>query len=242
MHDDGGLSRLQARVRTRVAASQALVARAHARTIGVDGRADAAFARAEAQLDHVARALPAVYGLAGTRPAHEVPDRLLQAARSVYRGCRSIGLAGMDVAADGTCSPRSVASTGVAGEVDAAQWACEEGPGVDALELDQVAVMRVADLGADDARCTWPRFTAAALELGVRTSLSIALPWRRWRTAPAVGVITLYAAEAHAFPEPESRGLLLGAWAGSELLHRTPAEIYDAVVWRPQEMPASWSS
>jgi hypothetical protein len=156
----------------------------------------------------------------------------------VYHGCGSISLTSVHVAPDGRPSCATVAATGAAARLDATQYALGEGPTIDAVELDSVAEVRADDLAADGS---WPELRAVACASGVRSTLSISVPWTRYHGAgPMVGAITLYAPDAHAFVESEAVGLLLGAWAGSVLTGEEPADVYDAPLCRPRDIPAGW--
>ncbi|MCD2194706.1 hypothetical protein LQ327_15135 [Actinomycetospora endophytica] len=246
-HDrDAELSLVRARVREMVDRSSKLMARAKDRARVHEGSAFAGFVHAEAQLNHAADGLPGRYGLP-PEEHRDVLTRLLEAAGSVYRGCRSISVASVGEAdEDGRRRYSTPAATGRAGSLDAAQYALGEGPGLDALELDQVAVVSSDDLAGDNAGRAWPRFSAAAGALGIRSCVSVAIPWTRSRvdavdpTPDAIGAINLYATEPRAFDEPEAHGLLLGAWAGAVLTGRDPAEIYDAIIWRPRDLSPEW--
>ncbi|UXA21324.1 GAF and ANTAR domain-containing protein [Mycobacterium sp. SMC-4] len=78
-------------------------------------------------------------------------------------------------------------------ELDIAQTAANEGPCLSALREHRTVHM--ADMAADGR---WPRFTAAALERGIRSSLSFQL-----FVAPNnnLGSLNLYARELHVFDD-----------------------------------------
>lgn len=243
--DENGDASQRARIRSRVASSRALMTRARARSRQNELRAHAGFENAEALLNHAARALPAVYRFSDLAAAGgDLPAYVREAAHSVYHRSEWISVVAVDAGSAAPPTTRTLAATGRAEELDEAQRTCGEGPGLDAIDLDQVAVLTVPDLAADEAYRSWPRFAVLATDLGARSAVSVALPWRRFRGPgqPAdrlvVGAINLYATQAHVFGEPEATGLLLGAWVAAELSGRDPAEIYDAVLWRPGRVPA----
>lgn len=242
---DRDMSLLRARVRDRVHDSHELVARATTRGRAHEQRADADLQHAERQFDRAASGLPGVYGLAlhhrdGT--ARDALGHVLETARRVYHGCHSVGVTTVlhHGPTDRWC-PVTAACTGVAGPLDAAQHALGEGPCVDAVELDQVGVVHAEDLADVDVAGSWPRFSEVARACSVGSALAIGIPWTGRGTAdrPAVGAITLYAPEAHAFVEPEARGLVLATWAGSVLTGARPADVYGVPVLRarPGRLP-----
>lgn len=53
--------------------------------------------------------------------------------------------------------------------------------------------------------------------------------------------VSLYAMYPATLAALEARGLVLGSWAGALLSGQRPAEVYDAIIWRPSHVPAEWS-
>lgn len=94
-------------------------------------------------------------------------------------------------------------------EADRAQEVNREGPCLDAIREHDT--FRVDDLENDQR---WPRYRPAALELGVRSSLSFQL----FTEARTLGALNLYSRRAHAFDEDaEQIGLLFAAHAAVAL-------------------------
>ena len=104
----------------------------------------------------------------------------------------------------------SRASAGVlAREVDAAQDRLGEGPCLDAIWMR--GTVRASDLETEGR---WPRFTAEALQLGVRSSLSFQL----FVDSDTLGALNLYAREPDAFGrESEDIGQVLASHAAVAL-------------------------
>ncbi|MEJ2888433.1 hypothetical protein [Actinomycetospora aeridis] len=228
------LGMVRARVRARIESSRTLIGRARTRAAGHDR--DATVARAHAR-DHLGRMIIswiAVNGLATPTAADGSEDVLrlvLDATRALYDECSSISITTVDQL-EGDARPYSTAlGTGVAPSVDAAQYRFREGPCVDALEMDMVSAVRADDLtGRGDAE-RWPHLSRAADALGVRSALSIAVPWSALRCGlqvdqRAVGAINLYASAPRAFGQTEVQAMMLGAWAGSVMSGNEPAAVF----------------
>jgi hypothetical protein len=169
----------------------------------------------------------------GGRTDNEVLDLILDRARALHGGCCSASVTVVEQLAGDRSPYRSVVATGIAETLDAAQYELGEGPCIEAVELDTIAVLRADDLSSCGERRTWPLFSLAAQELGVRSAQSISLPWtplsvglhpKRW----TVGAINLYADRAHAFTQPERDGTLLACWAGAVISGRRPTELFSA--------------
>jgi hypothetical protein len=167
------------------------------------------------------------------RAADDVLDLILDRARTLYGGCGSASLTLVEQLGEEHPPYRSAPATGIAEFLDLAQYEFGEGPCVEAVELDMIAVVTAQDLSSPDERRDWPRFSRAAQDFGVRSALSIALPWtplraglhpERWTVAS----INLYADRAHAFTQPERDGTLLGCWAGAVISGRQPVELFSA--------------
>lgn len=239
------LAVLHARIRDRVDTSKKLVASVRDRARDHRDRALTGFTAAERQLDHIADGLPALYRLAAT-PEKDGADDLfgvvLAAARSVYPGCdaTSVTTIAHSVTLDEHW-PVTAAATGLAASLDTAQYGFGEGPLVDAVELKQIGTVLASDLEDEEVRRTWPRFSRIARRSGIRAVISIGLPWVAGASRPVVAAVTVYAADPATLAAPEARGLVLGSWAGALLSGQRPAEVYDAIIWRPSHVPAEWS-
>ncbi|MEJ2863061.1 hypothetical protein [Actinomycetospora flava] len=228
-------SPLRARVRAEVDASRALRRRAEDRARAQRGYTATVDRRARAQRARAVNAWPSAHGLvahADTLRYEDVLALVLEAATALYGGCRSVSLTSIDQLSGDQCSYSTVASTGESGAVDAAQYRLDEGPCIDAAEMDLVASVRADDLASVEGARFWPRFSEAAGMLGVRSSLSISVPWSAFRVGlqadqHAVGAINFYGSEAHAFDRSEVQAAMLGAWVGSILSGREPAEVYE---------------
>ncbi|NMO93133.1 hypothetical protein HH311_25505, partial [Actinomycetospora sp. TBRC 11914] len=189
---------------------------------------------ARQQCREVLNAWPALHGLASHLDLRRYPDVLglvLEAASALYRGCRSISLTSVDQLSGDECPYSTVASTGESSAVDDAQYRLEEGPCIDATAMDLLTSVCADDLTTEVA--CWPRFCEAAGALGVRSTLSISLPWSAFRLGlqaeqHAVGAINFYSAEVHAFDRSEVKAVMFGSWAGSMLTGRRPAEVYES--------------
>lgn len=148
---------------------------------------------------------------------HDVAGRVLRAAQELF-GCGSISVTAVDQLG-GTPQPlRTTAHTGIADALDAAQYRLREGPCIEAVELDMVADVRAADFAATPDRRSWPRLAETATALGVRSAMSIAVPWSAGRVGLhaeqwALGAINLYAPEPGVFIHSERDARLLAAWA-----------------------------
>ena len=101
------------------------------------------------------------------------------------------------------------ATSELARAVDAAQYQTGQGPCLDTLYTQ--ATVRVPDMGGETR---WPEFTARALELGVGSTLAIAL----YADADDLGALNLHSGHVNAFAdESEHVGLLLAAHAAVAL-------------------------
>jgi GAF domain-containing protein len=94
-------------------------------------------------------------------------------------------------------------------EIDRAQERLGEGPCLDAVF--EHPTVRIGDIGDEDR---WPRFTAEAADLGVRSMLS----FRLFVTGGNLGALNLYSAHPRAFDEEsESIGLVFASHAAIAL-------------------------
>lgn len=165
----------------------------------------------------------------------DVLQAVLERVNAVFPDCQSTSIT--------TVSSRpairalrytTAASTGVASTADAAQYALEEGPCLEAVELDHVTVVGTGDLMNDDyPTAAWPRFAAAVQDLRIRSVISIGIPWTSYWTGPVspneppVGAINLYATRPHHFLGKECKAIKLGVHIGARLTGADPAEVYD---------------
>ncbi|NMO94075.1 hypothetical protein [Actinomycetospora sp. TBRC 11914] len=173
---------------------------------------------------------PARHGLTGEPAGEAVFGCVLDAAQRLFGGCDTVSLTVVDQLGEQECRYRTADSVGVAELVDAEQFSLGEGPCIDAVEFDMVAGVCADDYAADRESWSWPRHSKSALLHGVRSSLSIGVPWsamrvglqsRRW----ALGAINLYAREPHAFGRPEQYVRGFGCWAGALASGTTSAEV-----------------
>lgn len=230
----GSTRLVTSRVHVEAQASRALTALATDRARAQRRDAAALRERARRQLWQMLNMWPAAHGLASTPGAlryHDVLELVLQAATALYGGCRSISLTSIDQLGGDPYPYTSAAATGGSSAIDAAQYRLEEGPCIDATAMDMLTAVHADDLVTPDAHGCWPRFSETAGTLGVRSSLSIALPWSAFRVGlqadqRAIGSINFYSSEAHAFDHSEVRAMMFGAWVGSMLSGKTPAEVY----------------
>lgn len=103
------------------------------------------------------------------------------------------------------------ASSGEVEKADALQHELREGPCVDAAVESRVVWS--ADLASDDR---WPRWGPRAVELGLRSILSVELHSRERR----VGALNLYGEQARDFaPDDRDLAWLLGRQVSATLLH-----------------------
>lgn len=222
-------TRVQARLRgsRKVAASARDTARAQSRY------AHAAAARAHAQSDRNVNEWPAILGLAPTCEGqrHEaVADLVLDTARALFDSCSSVSLTVVDQLDGGNQLHRTAAATGIAEIVDQVQYRLGEGPCIEAVELDMVVIMRADDLADPAARRDWPGLSRAAEGLGVRSAMSIGVPWSPFSVGVhperrSLGAINFYAPEPHAFGQTDPYGTMFGCWAGAIMGGKKPAEM-----------------
>jgi hypothetical protein len=226
------LSLLRAHARARSASSRELIAHAHDRAQDQQRHARAARTHAEQQAEQTINRWPANHGLAARRtgqPRANALQEILHTARALFDGCGAVSLTTLDQL--GARNPyRTAIATGRAEALDATQYRLREGPTIDAVELDMVAVLRADDLAEPGEAAVWPRFSRAAVGLGTRSALSISLPWTALRVGlqaeqHALAAVTFYAAEPHTFAQTENHAMMLGYWAGSIATGTAPAEV-----------------
>jgi hypothetical protein len=224
-------------VRSEIQRSRELIcgARAHSRV--QRGYAGEATRRAR---DHSARLVNGwadVCGLPSTgegRAADDVYELVLDAARRQFDDCGSISLTTVDQLGGDELDGVTAASTGVADSADSLQYQLREGPCIDALELNMVGVVRAHGRTPADVS-SWPRFTEAAAALGVRSFMSIAVPWSPLYVGlsagrRALGAINFYAGRAGGFGQADAFAEMFGCWAGSILSGQEPAALHHTSV------------
>lgn len=234
------LSYLRASIEERVHRSARLIdgARRQART--QRDTAAAAFGRAEQQFTRSMQQTSAEYDavLHGNDQSRaDILQSALKAASLIYPGSHAVSVT--TVSNDDTPALRyaTAAHTGGAATADAAQYALEEGPCLEAIELDYVTVIGADDLTNRDP-APWPRFNAAARHLGISSAISIGIPWTNYWTGPIdpdrppVGAINIYAATPYEFFAKETKAILLGVHVGARLTGADPAELYDPASMR----------
>jgi hypothetical protein len=94
-----------------------------------------------------------------------------------------------------------------------------------------VVPVRADDLAGHGDAQRWPRLCGAIGALGIRSALSIAVPWSALRNGlqvdqHALGAINLYAPEPHVFEASEMRAMMLGSWAGSVVSGNRPTQVF----------------
>lgn len=181
---------------------------------------------------------PAARGLPvdrGTRTDRQVLVLVLDSAQTFVENGASVSLTTVDQLGGDQLPYCTAVATGLAAALDAVQYESREGPCIEAVELDLVACARADDLSTAEAARLWPDFAKQASALGVRSALSIAVPWTAIDVGlqadqRALGAINFYAGEAHAFDDAEVYARKLSCWAGSVVTGRTPAEINDQLL------------
>ncbi len=115
-------------------------------------------------------------------------------------------------------------------EIDTAQYATGRGPCLQAFEIG--TVMRIDDTKLDER---WPEFSAAALEHGVRSTLSLPL---RTETE-SIGALNLYSNSVDAFDGDEQVAAVFVAHAASTLAN---AQAYWAAHTLSQQLQEALTS
>ncbi|MHC1559256.1 hypothetical protein ACR9E3_09875 [Actinomycetospora sp. C-140] len=164
-------------------------------------------------------------------PGHpEVFGLVLDTAHDLYAGCPSISVTTVDQLGSERRSCTTALSTGVARSLDSLQYQLQEGPCIDALELDAVTFVRADDFHDDNDASSWPALSREVEALGVRSALSIAVPWSPFRVGlhhdhRTIGSVNFYAPDQHAFGQSETHARMFGAWVASVVSGRAPAEV-----------------
>ena len=114
-------------------------------------------------------------------------ERVVHTVRRHIDGCDEVGLTVLSGDRPHTAAYTTVHTL----EIDAVQYALDEGPCLDAAR--QRTENHAADLVVDDGR--WPRFAAQCREEGIRSLLALPLV----SGTECVGAINLYAWAPHAF-------------------------------------------
>ena len=116
----------------------------------------------------------------------------------------------------------------LAREIDAAQYEAGTGPCVDAT--DQLQVFSVPSVASDRS---WPAFSAAAIERGVVSALSLPLTFG----GRSLGAINLYSREPNAFDECREPGLMFAAQAGVAVIGAQLYEVSQELAQEAGELP-----
>ena len=153
--------------------------------------ADAELRLAEAMAE-AARALNVPESL------EEVLDRLARAACTAIPG---VDFAGVSIARR-TGVQTMAATDPIVEEADQLQYQLREGPCLDAMAGQQLAVVR--DMRADQR---WPRFAPRAVELGVLSQMGIEI----FRQGSTVGGLNLYATQPGAFDDSTEHAAVIFA-------------------------------
>lgn len=113
-------------------------------------------------------------------PLTEILQRTADLARAVLAEQVEVSV----TLIDGDDATTPAATAGWAVDLDAAQYAYGHGPCLDSARAGQL--VRVEDVAADSR---WPRFSSAAQEAGVVSSLSVPMPAQRH----VIGALNVYA-------------------------------------------------
>ena len=138
----------------------------------------------EGVLEHLARI---ALRLSEADSVHQTLQRVVDLGEELLEGCDGVSL--MLISRGGKIDTPAYSSQ-AAHRSDMAQYATGEGPCLDAIK-DQRTVV-VDDLETDER---WPDYRAKALELGVRSILSV----RLFVTDDSMGALDVYALEPNAF-------------------------------------------
>jgi transcriptional regulator with GAF, ATPase, and Fis domain len=117
----------------------------------------------------------------------EYLDRVVHAVRRFVDGCDEVGVTILSNDRPHTAAYSTVHTL----EIDAVQYALDEGPCLDAARTREE--QRVDDLCSDDGR--WPTFARATRQDGMRSLFAVPLV----SGGQCVGALNLYAWEPHAF-------------------------------------------
>ena len=128
-------------------------------------------------------------------------QRVAEVARELSKHCDAVSVTLVEKGELTTAA----STTELARQIDAVQYDAGEGPCVDAS--DQLQVFNIPSLASDTS---WPAYTAAAIERGVMSSLSLPLTFG----GQSLGAINLYSSQPHAFDECREAGLMFAAQAG----------------------------
>jgi GAF domain-containing protein len=115
--------------------------------------------------------------------------------------------------------------------LDERQYEAERGPCLDSAASG--TLVSIPDLAAEQR---WPQFTAAALERGVRSSLSVPLPLQREVT----GALNFYAKEVDAFDEETVD--LAQTFAGHAAVAAANAHLYETTAALAEQMKQAMAS
>lgn len=127
--------------------------------------------------------------LADADSLEETLQRVVDLADALVTDCDGVSM--MLISAGGKVETPAFSSQ-VARDSDLAQYETGEGPCLDAIRHERTIMM--ADMTAD---ARWPRYRERALELGVRSMMSL----RLFVTGDTLGALDLYSSQVDAFDE-----------------------------------------
>src|SRR3954451_18761838 len=163
----------------------------------------------------------------GTNDLQQVLARVAELAAAVIP---AVDEASVTLVAQGTAG--TVAFTGsMAIELDETQYEAGYGPCLDAAR--DGAIYMVSDTAVDDR---WPRFAAAAVEHGVRSSLSVGIPVQQSLT----GALNLYSVRTTAFDENDLS--LAETFAGYAAVAIANAHLYASTASLAKQMSDAMNS
>lgn len=105
----------------------------------------------------------------------------------------------------------------LAEQIDQVQYAADEGPCVDATRTDGVGMVFCPDLARDSDQ--WPKFSAGAVDLGMRALLGVGLFPKGH--PPRLGALNIYSDKPHGLSSADQNTALLLASHASIALART---------------------
>ena len=157
-------------------------------------------------------------------------DTLQRVADLACSNVRGADVAGVTLLRDGKPTT-AVFTDPTSPEVDSAQYETGVGPCLDAFRHQQV--FRI-DSTEDDEQ--WPPFSQAALEHGIRSTISLPLGVR----GNGIGALNLYSKQPAAFSDEEERiGMMFATQASVALAN---AQLYDSAYRMTQQLQEALTS
>ena len=157
-------------------------------------------------------------------------DTLLRVADLACRNIGGADLAGVTLLRDGRPTT-AVFTDPTSPEIDSAQYETGVGPCLDAWRHQRV--FRIESTAEDEQ---WPAFSQAAVEHGVRSTISLPLGVR----GNGIGALNLYSREPAAFSaESEEIGMLFARQASVALAN---AQLYDSAYSMTQQLQEALTS